>query len=57
VRKKIALAALGLGLAATFAPIGPASAYCDMNWRAVTGDCNPCNTIARVTHRPMTCLD
>lgn len=57
MRKKIAIAALGLGLAASFAPLSPASAYCDMGWYALTGDCNPCNTIARVTNRPMVCLD
>jgi len=57
LRKKIALAALGLGLAASFVPLSPASAYCSEGWRALTGDCNPCNTIARVSNRPMVCLD
>lgn len=46
MRKKIALAGLGLGLAATFLPVSSASAACvPVWWETITGDCSPCNTV------------
>ena len=56
MRKKIALAALGLGLAASFAPLAPASAACIPAWEAVTGDCSPCDEIANVIGKPLNCI-
>lgn len=49
MRKKIALAGLGLGLAATFLPVSSASAACvPVWWETITGDCSPCQTIGPV---------
>lgn len=46
MRKKIALASLGLGLAATFLPVTSASAACvPPQWEQITGQCSPCQTI------------
>ena len=46
MRKKIALASLGLGLAASFLPVSSASAACVPDWwETITGDCSPCQTI------------
>ncbi len=44
MRKKIALAGLGIGLAAAFLPVSSASAFCNDTYRSVTGDCSPCHT-------------
>lgn len=57
MRKKLALAALAVGLAATIAPLSSASAFCDPNWYALTGDCNPCYTSRRLFGVPEICLD
>ena len=56
MRRKIALVALGLGVAASFAPLSPASASCIAAWEAVTGDCSPCDEITRVIGRPLNCI-
>jgi hypothetical protein len=46
MRKKIALAGLGLGLAASFLPVSSASAACvPAWWQTITGDCSPCQTV------------
>lgn len=46
MRKKIALASLGLGLAAAFLPVTSASAACVPSWwETATGDCSPCQTL------------
>jgi hypothetical protein len=42
VRRKIAVLALGAGLAASFAPLSPASAVCSYVLEVATGSCNPC---------------
>jgi hypothetical protein len=43
MRKTIALASLALGVAATFLPVAPASAYCNAALYALTGQCtNEC---------------
>ena len=56
MRKKIAVVVLGLGLAATFAPLSPANAACIAAWEAVTGDCSPCDEIAHVIGKPLNCI-
>ena len=49
MRKKIALAGLGLGLAMSFLPVTSASAACvPVWWETVTGDCSPCQTVGPV---------
>ena len=46
MRKKIAVAALGLSLAAAFAPLGSASAYCMVDLSPVGPSCaNPCTIV------------
>jgi hypothetical protein len=45
VRRKIALTVAGLAVAASFAPLGSASAFCSEAWQQVTGQCSPCNTV------------
>ena len=50
MRKKIAVAALGLGLATAFAPLTPASAMC-IDLSSVGGPCvSPCNPFGTVSH-------
>ena len=52
MRKKIALAGLGLGLAASFAPLSPASAVCTGQFQDVVNTCNlPCGPINYVLTR------
>lgn len=46
MRKKIAFAGLGLGLALSVLPVTSASAACvPWFWETVTGDCSPCQTV------------
>jgi hypothetical protein len=47
MRKKLALAGLGLGIAATLLPVTSASAYCSDTYRDLTGECGPCPAIGR----------
>ena len=48
MRKIIATAALGAGVALSVLPAAPASAYCDTLTSAITGGCsNPCTVTAR----------
>lgn len=42
MRQKIAVAALGVALAASFAPLSPANAVCSKVLEIATGNCNPC---------------
>jgi hypothetical protein len=56
VRKKIALSALGLGLAVTFLPVTSASASCISAWTTLTGDCSPCNTLWHLGIDPGNCI-
>jgi hypothetical protein len=56
LRRKIAVVALGFGLAASFAPLSPASAVCVAAWEAVTGDCSPCDEIGNVIGKNLDCL-
>jgi hypothetical protein len=44
VRRRIALAAAGLAVATSFAPLTSASAVCSALWQELTGDCGPCQT-------------
>ena len=54
MRRKIAAVALGLGLAASFAPLTSASASCIAAWQLATGgDCSPCDEIDRVVGKPV----
>jgi hypothetical protein len=46
VRRTIALAVAGLGLAAAFLPVAPASAVCAYSYQLLTGHCDPCPEIA-----------
>jgi len=47
MRKIIAIAALGAGVALSVLPAAPASAYCDNITSAITGGCsNPCTITA-----------
>lgn len=55
MRKKLSLALVGIAAAASFAPLGSASAYCDRTWRSLTDDCNPCYTLADLSSRPLNC--
>jgi hypothetical protein len=61
VRTKITLAAVGLGLAASFAPLTSASAVCSAAYEELTGECSPCDAINRflVRHgqRPLDCIE
>jgi hypothetical protein len=46
MRRRLALAALGTGIAATLLPVTSASAYCDPVTSSVTGHCtNPCTAV------------
>lgn len=56
MRTRIVLAGLVAGVAASFAPLSPASAACISAWEAVTGDCSPCDEIERVTGKPLNCI-
>ena len=42
MRKKLALAALGAGVAFTVLPVAPAAAYCNQWFYDLTGYCNEC---------------
>ena len=44
MRRKIALSVLGLAVAATVAPLQPASAICWDWYYELTGTCTPCHT-------------
>jgi hypothetical protein len=61
MRSKMIMAALGLGLAASFAPLPSASAVCSAVYEELTGECNPCDAINRflVRHglRPLDCIE
>ena len=46
MRRRIAVALTGAALAASFGPVGSASAIC-MDWYyELTGHCSPCTTVA-----------
>jgi hypothetical protein len=45
VRRKLAIAVAGLGIAASFVPLQQASASCVTAYYLVTGDCSPCDEI------------
>ena len=55
MRRKLALSAFGLAVAATVLPLSGASAYCDFTWRSLTGDCNPCITVNEATGQNRPC--
>ncbi|HVF04065.1 MAG TPA: hypothetical protein VNA20_04430 [Frankiaceae bacterium] len=46
MRKKLALAAAGAALVASFGPAAPANAVCIDWYYELTGQCSPCNTVA-----------
>ena len=52
MRRKIAVAVLGLGLAASFAPLSPASAVCTNQVQDVVDTCwLPCDPVNEVLAR------
>ena len=51
MRSKLALAVLGTALAASFAPVSPASAVCITWYYELTGQCSPCNTVGGAVNR------
>lgn len=44
MRRKIALSAVAVAVAASFAPLTSASAVCAKSWEIVFGQCEPCET-------------
>lgn len=55
MRRKLAVSAFGLAVAASFAPITAANAYCDPTWLSLTGHCNPCITVNKATGQNRPC--
>ena len=51
MRSKLALAALGLGVAATLLPVSNASAFCVQAYQELTGQCSPCTAVGNAYNR------